>query len=497
MSGVQRIGAFKNRSDGAIASGIRERGKGRWMVGSLGFALAAGLVTALVIVMLAVATGVAYHLHAYGNVGRYRSFVAVGALVAFLHTLPFVFRGEFGLDHYLAGPPRLGRLMLIWTWSFFALAVVAFLTKSTASFSRGWLVLFYVVGGASMMCLEVIIRGMSRRALALGRIARQRLMLIGTPDEIQRFNGQQARSRSTVEVVCVVAVPPAAIAGGGNEASPVLDQLLAGAVTSARAQDVESVVLLSDWSRVDFIDACVAAFSLMPVSIRLDAGRIAGRFGAVRLDRVGAVAAVALTEPPMGRLQLAGKRAFDIVVAASGLILLSGLFAVVAVLIKRGSPGPVFFRQRRRGYNQRDFMIYKFRSMEARPDGERFQQASRNDPRVTRVGRILRRYNLDELPQLINVLRGEMSIVGPRPHAVAHDRMFEKRIEMYPRRLNVRPGITGWAQVHGHRGETDTNAKMAARVEHDLYYIDNWSLGLDLYIVLLTLVSPKAYRNAF
>jgi lipopolysaccharide/colanic/teichoic acid biosynthesis glycosyltransferase len=95
------------------------------------------------------------------------------------------------------------------------------------------------------------------------------------------------------------------------------------------------------------------------------------------------------------------------------------------------------------------------------------------------------------------VLRGEMSIVGPRPHAVAHDRMFEKRIEMYPRRLNVRPGITGWAQVHGHRGETDTNAKMAARVEHDLYYIDNWSLWLDLYIVLLTLVSPKAYRNAF
>jgi lipopolysaccharide/colanic/teichoic acid biosynthesis glycosyltransferase len=142
-------------------------------------------------------------------------------------------------------------------------------------------------------------------------------------------------------------------------------------------------------------------------------------------------------------------------------------------------------------------MIYKVRSMEARPVSERFQQASRDDPRVTRVGRILRRYNLDELPQLINVLRGEMSIVGPRPHAVAHDRMFEKRIEMYPRRLNVRPGITGWAQVHGHRGETDTNAKMAARVEHDLYYIDNWSLGLDLYIVLLTLVSPKAYRNAF
>jgi exopolysaccharide biosynthesis polyprenyl glycosylphosphotransferase len=228
----------------------------------------------------------------------------------------------------------------------------------------------------------------------------------------------------------------------------------------------------------------------------VDAGRLVDRFAGIRIERKGPIAAFSLTEAPLAPLQACAKRVFDIAVAATALVLLAGVFAIIALLIKRDSPGPVFFRQRRLGYNQREFEIYKFRSMALHDDGGVVRQASRNDPRITALGRILRRYNIDELPQLINVLKGDMSIVGPRPHAVAHDRMFEKRIEMYPRRLNVRPGITGWAQVNGHRGETNTDEKMTARVEHDLYYIDNWSLWLDLYIVMLTVISPKAYRNA-
>ena len=494
MSGVQRIGAFKSTSGSGIPSGVRARE--RWTLGSVGFPVLVAGSTALTIIAVCVATGVAYHLVAYDNAGRYRSFVAIGALVAFLHILPFVFRSEFGLDQFLTRPSRPGRVVLIWTWAFFALAVVAFLTKSTATFSRGWLVLFYLAGGVSVLLLETGIRYAARRALAAGRIERQRLMLIGTPDEIQRFNAAQLGQRSTCEVACVVAVPSVLLDIPDAVSRADVEALLLRAVVSARAHDVQGVILLSDWNRTEFVDACVLAFSLVPVSIHLDAGRLADRFGAVRVDRIGPVAALALTEPPMGRLQQLAKRAFDIAVALSALTVLAGLFAVIAVVIKRDSAGPVFFRQRRLGYNQREFMIYKFRSMSVQASGEKFQQATRNDPRVTRVGRILRRYNLDELPQLINVLRGEMSIVGPRPHAVAHDKLFEKRIEMYPRRLNVRPGITGWAQVHGLRGETDTDAKMQARVEHDLYYIDNWSIGLDLYIVLLTIISPKAYRNA-
>ncbi|MEQ1615855.1 MAG: exopolysaccharide biosynthesis polyprenyl glycosylphosphotransferase [Hyphomicrobiaceae bacterium] len=498
MSGVQRIGGIRRSVDvNGVPSGSGDRGKGRWVLGDLGFPLAVAMLTALAIVLVCVASGVAYHLYVYGNVGRYRSFLAIGVLVAFLDILPFVFRSELGADRYLAPRPRLGRLMLIWTWAFFALAVVAFLTKSTATFSRGWLLLFFVFGGATLVGLELGMRALARRALAVGRLARQRLMLIGTPDEIQRFNTAHGRMHSTVEVACVTAVPMAALSPTSVEDEALLEGLLERAVVSARAHEIDGIVLLSDWSHAGFVDACVAAFTLLPVSIHLDAGRLAERFSGIRIERVGPVAAFSLTEVPMGTLQSLGKRAFDILTAAVALVVLSGLFAVIAALIKWDSPGPVFFRQRRLGYNQREFRIFKFRSMSVQDDGDHVKQAIRNDPRVTRIGGILRRYNLDELPQLINVLKGEMSIVGPRPHAIAHDRLFEKRIEMYPRRLNVRPGITGWAQVHGLRGATDTDDKMAARVEHDLYYIDNWSLALDLYIVILTVVSPKAYRNAF
>jgi polysaccharide biosynthesis protein PslA len=203
-----------------------------------------------------------------------------------------------------------------------------------------------------------------------------------------------------------------------------------------------------------------------------------------------------LTEPPLAPLQALVKRGMDVAIAGLALIVLAPVFAIIAVLIKRDSPGPVFFLQRRRGYNQQEFRIFKFRSMTSMDDGDHVPQAQKNDPRVTRIGRALRRYNLDELPQIINVLRGEMSIVCPRPHAVAHDRLFETRIGTYPRRLNVRPGITGWAQVHGLRGETNTDDKMSARVDHDLHYIDNWSIRLDLYILALTILSPRSYRNA-
>ena len=166
------------------------------------------------------------------------------------------------------------------------------------------------------------------------------------------------------------------------------------------------------------------------------------------------------------------------------------------MLIRRESPGPVFFMQRRYGFNQEPFRIYKFRSMSAQEDGRVVTQAIAGDSRVTRVGRFIRRTNIDELPQLLNVLRGEMSLVGPRPHAMAHDQAFEREVALYARRHNVRPGITGWAQVNGWRGETDTPEKVLGRVAHDLFYIDNWSLMLDLSIMVRTVFSRKAYKNA-
>jgi lipopolysaccharide/colanic/teichoic acid biosynthesis glycosyltransferase len=174
------------------------------------------------------------------------------------------------------------------------------------------------------------------------------------------------------------------------------------------------------------------------------------------------------------------------------------VLVIAAILIKLDSKGPVLFRQIRHGFNNKPIRVFKFRTMTTLEDGcVSFRQAVRGDSRVTRVGRILRRTNIDELPQLINVIRGEMSIVGPRPHAVAHNEMYVDQIVRMSRRHNVKPGITGWAQVNGLRGETDTIEKMRKRVEYDLYYIDNWSLWLDIKIIIMTPFSRSVYATAY
>jgi putative colanic acid biosynthesis UDP-glucose lipid carrier transferase len=175
---------------------------------------------------------------------------------------------------------------------------------------------------------------------------------------------------------------------------------------------------------------------------------------------------------------------------------LSPLLIVVAIAIKLDSSGPILFRQHRYGFNQQPFRMFKFRSMHTLEDDSKLTLVSKDDVRVTRVGKFIRAHNIDELPQLINVLRGEMSLVGPRPHALAIDQMFERRIALYARRHNVKPGITGWAQINGFRGGMG-DERMRARVEHDLYYIDHWSMWLDVEIAWLTLTSKKAYTNAF
>ncbi len=192
------------------------------------------------------------------------------------------------------------------------------------------------------------------------------------------------------------------------------------------------------------------------------------------------------------------KRLEDIVLAALILVAVSPLVLLIAIGVKLSSPGPVLFRQRRHGWSGRAIEIWKFRTMHAHAEAPgQVTQARRDDPRLTPFGAFLRRTSLDELPQFINVLQGRMSIVGPRPHAVEHNAAFETVIEHYALRHKVKPGITGWAQVNGWRGETETVEKMRRRVEHDLYYIEHWSLGFDLRIIGMTLVHGFIGRNAY
>lgn len=216
-----------------------------------------------------------------------------------------------------------------------------------------------------------------------------------------------------------------------------------------------------------------------------------------RVDTIGGIPVLAVCESPYYGINALIKRASDLVLATLILILSVPLWLLIALGVRCSSPGPVLFRQRRYGLDGREIVVYKFRTMTCQEDGSVVRQATRDDPRTTRFGQFLRRNSLDELPQLVNVIQGRMSVVGPRPHAVAHNEMYRKLIRGYMIRHKVRPGVTGLAQVRGLRGETDTIEKMKARIECDLEYLRNWSLLLDLRILLKTLAVVIDRRNAF
>lgn len=213
-------------------------------------------------------------------------------------------------------------------------------------------------------------------------------------------------------------------------------------------------------------------------------------------NTVGDVPVVSIVETPFWGVGGALKRVEDLVLGAAILTVVAVPMMIIALAIKLTMGGPVIFRQRRYGLNGEEIVVLKFRTMCCCEDGGDIAQARAADPRITRLGAILRRSSLDELPQLFNVLAGEMSVVGPRPHAVAHNELYRRLIPGYMIRHKVKPGITGWAQVNGWRGETDTVDKMVCRVEHDLQYIRDWSLGLDIKIVFLTVFSPATWLNA-
>ncbi|MDN7425968.1 undecaprenyl-phosphate glucose phosphotransferase [Burkholderia sp. AU45388] len=268
-------------------------------------------------------------------------------------------------------------------------------------------------------------------------------------------------------------------------------------VDCVRRVHVGEIWIVLPLSEADRIGAIVRAFDTDLVDIRFmpDLADLTP----LHPRRASRGRALDLVAAPLSARALAGKAVFDRVFAGLALIAIAPLMGAIAIAVKCSSPGPVLFRQQRRGAYGRIFTIYKFRTMrehDTDAPGE-VRQATRGDPRITRVGALLRRTSLDELPQFLNVLKGDMSVVGPRPHAVEHDRFYQHRVDGYIQRYRIKPGITGWAQVNGHRGETDRVEKMQQRVEHDLYYLNNWSFALDMRIVVATVTCGFTHRNAY
>jgi Undecaprenyl-phosphate glucose phosphotransferase len=375
--------------------------------------------------------------------------------------------------------------------AFSILLSTMFILKLTDEYSRATFMLQFVSVAGVVMCVRALSHSWVSSASALGVLEARRVVLIGDPHHFPDFVN---RLRSTG--IQTVGTFPISM---DQSTSPALltNHAVRAMMEWCRTKHADEVLIMGtqqNWSLAVKLAASLVELPFGVLIVPIDTMSI---FAGARIAEFGNVTAMQISRPPLSTTDLVIKRTFDIFTASCGLILLSPLFLVISVAIKLDSPGPVFFRQTRHGYNNRTIRVLKFRSMRTLEDGCDFRQVVRDDPRVTRVGCKLRRTNIDELPQLLNVLLGEMSMVGPRPHATAHNKVFEEKIFPFSRRHNVKPGITGWAQVNGCRGETDTLEKMRRRVEHDLYYIDNWSFWFDLKIILMTLFSKSAYINAY
>ena len=444
-------------------------------------------------VVLAVAAAVSgglYNLAYYGAFSDIAVDLERGALVGLFFVLHQALRDQYRLRPDNSYRKSFGAGFLSWNVALAIFLLVAFLTKTSADISRGSAVTFYFLGFAAVAGIRATFIMAVRQGFHSGWLVEHRVLVVGLDSEVASFDRRYAPSRSGMRIADVVRVPEKADTETDGFATVVAE-----AVERARGLNVEDVLLLLPWSYRTVIDRLAEAFLAVPASIHLGPEHDLERFTDIAVSRLANAPCLRLERAPLSRSKRLTKRLFDIVVASTALILLAPFLLLVAFLIRLDSPGPALFFQRRLGFNNRVFRIIKFRTMTTMED-DMTRQATVNDTRVTRLGRFLRRWNIDELPQLLNVLAGTMSIVGPRPHALKMDDEYQQKIALYARRHNVKPGITGWAQINGLRGPTDHSEKMEARVEHDLFYIENWSLWLDIYITLMTPVSPRAYRNA-
>ena len=414
----------------------------------------------------------------------------LSGVVAVVFVLANAARRRYALAEYLDLSAHARHTANAWNLAFMAATLMGFLDRAHGDVSRGAYVAFYAVGLVLVVAVRAGLATWARWVARSGHAIVARAMLVGARADVEA-PARRAEMRDaglTVERALALSDDPVERAAQ-----------LATAVRFARRHKVTEVIVAAPVGRGDLIEACLAAFLETPVEVRLklSPSSAKSKFAAERLGRAISGIGLRRSVHALSITDRSVKRICDVVIGSLALVVFAPLMAVVALAIKIDSRGPVLFVQTRRGYNNRLFRIIKFRTMTSIESGRNVAQAKARDCRVTRMGRWMRRYNVDELPQLINVLRGEMSLIGPRPHAIPHDRQFAREIDFYTRRTNVLPGMTGWAQVNGHRGAVESVDHIERRVEHDLHYIENWSLLLDFWILAMTLFSRNAYRNAF
>jgi Undecaprenyl-phosphate glucose phosphotransferase len=443
-------------------------------------------INVVTIVALSILSGVAYHLYSYDTVGELRSYFGMGLLTALVFLAvqrmkgsPAVFKSA-SISEICEERARAWLLTVL-----FSLALM-FTLKLGGDLSRGAIFFMFVTGFPTLVISRIaggaVLEFISKR---LGVKGRKTVYILGL-DKTMAPSERESLVRLGYDPKTFV------WADSGQEFADVVERIN----SEVQRISADAVVIDLPLSSDLYVSQLVKELGDIPVQIVwiLDQGpmRLLERPFGISTRR----AAIELRRPPMTRFEKGLKRSVDVSFASLSLLMLSPLLLVVAALIKLDSKGPVIFQQKRRGLDGKPFIIYKFRSMKVMENGPVVTQARRGDPRFTRMGEVIRRLSIDELPQLLNVLKGDMSLIGPRPHAVAHDDEYTQHIPNYDLRYFMKPGLTGWAQVKGYRGETRTLDAMEKRIECDLWYANNWSFLLDIKILLKTAFIVLEQKNA-
>ncbi|MCH9807693.1 MAG: undecaprenyl-phosphate glucose phosphotransferase [Alphaproteobacteria bacterium] len=427
-------------------------------------------------------------------------YMAAVGLTAGVLVLCFDYLGLYRVSKFSSTVYQLPRIVFGWMVAVGVLAAAVFFAKVGDDFSRVWLAGWLLTGMGAVILERIAVANLARHWMQVGRLYRRAVIYGGGEQANEVIKALEADGDADIRICGVFDDRDGDRVGADYLGYPVLGSI-SSLIEVARSTRIDLVIVALPLSAEERIANVVKHVSQLPVEVKLPAKLSQVRFAPETYSRVGSVAMLDLVDKPLTAWGDVGKWLFDKVIATIALILLSPVLAAVAVAVKMDSRGPILFRQKRYGLNNELIEVFKFRSMYVDMcDAAASKLVTKEDPRVTPVGRFIRKSSLDELPQLFNVLLGDLSLVGPRPHAVsakAGQELYDQVVESYFARHKVKPGITGWAQINGWRGETDTHEKIVKRVEHDLYYIENWSIFFDFYILAKTPLALLKTENSY
>jgi Undecaprenyl-phosphate glucose phosphotransferase len=448
----------------------------------------------LIILLSSLMGGISYHWLSGNPIPSIPPYCAIGLLAGLIHILRMNGKGYYDFPESAKPQVEFSEILVSWFTTGLLLALIAFLLKVGVDYSRGSFISFYLLAPIGLLGVRKMTKVALAEAVSRGVVGRRDIVLVGEFSEMTALKPQ--------DLLAIFGAADVNRFTLSRESDPSVRssadiRIINSVANFARRHNCQEILLALPWSDTDRIELVREQIKTLPVAARLLPDTRVRSLTNFKSSARQRVLAIEIQRAPLSGAQRLVKRIVDIALAALALIFFLPVMTLTAIAIKLDSPGPMIFRQNRKGFGGKQFVIFKFRTMTVQENGPGVLQATRDDPRVTSIGRLLRSASIDELPQLLNVLKGDMSLIGPRPHALAHDNYFENILSDYAFRHHVKPGITGWAQCNGARGATPSIEHIAERVKLDLWYINNWSLWLDIHILFKTCFEVLRKRNAY